>query len=555
MNKASLARYDHAMPRFRTPLNARALAVLAVVAAVLGVSLHTSSAGATTLRPCAACKGYATGQPLRDLPALMSANDVLSTTLTARLSTVAIGGRRVKAEVYNGAEVGPTLVVDPGDRLNVLLRNRMDADYLPYGASSHNPPPLFPGQPYVGWPQRLGNITNLHVHGLHVSPNPPSDDVLLQVRPGHDFQYRYDLPEDISPGVYWYHPHGHHYTDMQLSQGQAGAIIVRGGLDNVPGIAGLRDRLMVIQNPTIARGQVTSGQYLTPVHRLITINAQVQPVIDIKPGETQRWRLVNASSERFLSLVAPKGGVQFWEIARDGSRFETPVRNGVLFLSPGQRVELLVRAGPTPGSFPIVQRRFDQRPTPYGQQPRVQIATMRVAGEAQTPAPIPMNLGGPTRDMSGPGVRIAARHVIRFSQSPPHFFIDGAMFWDTVHAMPGMSGMSMGSMGPTFVARVNTVQEWTLANDSPEWHNFHIHVNDFQVVRRNGVAVGGQPQWYDTVAIPPGRTVVIRIPFDDFTGTFVFHCHVLVHEDHGMMAIVKVVDRGRPPLTVPETAS
>ncbi len=516
------------------------MALVAGVAVVLALA-GTALAAAPVLRPCAACEGFATGEPLRDLPALTTSGGVLSTTLTARLSTVTVGGQRVRAEVYNGAAIGPTLVVDPGDRMNVLLRNRMRADYLPYGASSQDPPPLFPGQPYVGWPQRLGNITNLHVHGLHVSPNAPSDDVLLRIHPGQDYQYRYDLPEDISPGVYWYHPHGHHYTDMQVSQGQVGAIIVRGGLDDVPAIASLRDRLMVIQNPTIARGQVTSGQYLTPEHRLITINAQVQPVIDIKPGETQRWRIVNASTERFLSIVAPQGGAQFWQIARDGSRLQTPMRVGVLFLSPGQRLEVLVRAGAKPGSFALVQRRFNQRPTPYGKQPRVQIATMRVAGAAQTPAPIPMDLGGPTRDLRGSDVRIAGRHVIRFTQSPPRFYVDGAMFWDTTHAMHGMAGMTMGSVGPTFLSRVGTVQEWTLANDSPEWHNFHLHINDVQVVRINGVPVGGQPRWFDSLAIPPGRTIVIRIPFDDFTGTYVFHCHVLVHEDHGMMAIVKTV--------------
>ena len=464
---------------------------------------------------------------------------MLSRDVNAVLSSVTIGGRRVRAEVYNDMPLGPTLVVAPGDRMNVLLRNRMHADYLPYGASSLDPPPLFPGQPYVGWPQPLGNITNLHVHGLHVSPIAPSDDVLLRIAPGHGYQYRYDLPADISPGLYWYHPHGHEYVDMQVSQGQVGAIVVRGGLDDVPGIAGLRERLMVIQNPTIARGQVTSGQYLTPVHRLITVNAQVQPVVDIKPGETQRWRLLNASTERYLSFVLPEGGAEMWQLATDGNSLAQPRRISTIWLAPGQREEVLVRAGSERGSFPLVQQKFNQRPTPYGKQPRVKVATLRVAGAAQTPAPVPTRLVA-VRDVRGPDVPIAKRHVIRFTQSPPHFYIDGKQFWDTEHGMPGMPGMT-GSMGPTFVARVNTIQEWTLANDSVEWHNFHIHVDDYQLVRRNGKPVTGQPRWFDSIAIPPHQSITVRIPFDDFTGTFVFHCHVLVHEDHGMMAIVRVV--------------
>jgi FtsP/CotA-like multicopper oxidase with cupredoxin domain len=481
--------------------------------------------------PCQACRGFVTGQPLVEPRQIVSSNGVLSTTLTARLSMTTVGGRRVLSQVYDGQLPGPTLVVDPGDTMRVLLRNRMKADYLPYGASSQDPPPIFPGQPYAGFPQMLGNVTNLHVHGMHVSPNPPSDDVLLRVHPGEQYQYRYEIPADHPPGIYWYHPHGHHYTDMQVGQGQAGAIIVRGGLDDLPGIEGLRDRVMVIQNVEVKDGAVTSPQYQPPKYRLITINGQVQPLIDIKPGETQRWRLVNASNERFLEILPLGNAASFWQVAADGVALAAPVRIGKIWLSPGQRMEVLVRAGQRTGSFPLVQARFNQRPTPYGQQPRVQIATMRIAGATQAPQPIPTTLL-PVRDVRGPDVPIAARRVIRFTQSPPKFFIDGAMFHDH-HGM---------DPGPVFVARVNTVQEWTLANDSPEWHNFHIHVDDFQVVRRFGVPVSGQPQWFDTIAIPPHRTIVVRIPFDDFTGTFVFHCHVLVHEDHGMMAVVRVVD-------------
>ena len=501
-----------------------------MVLGVLAALVLVVPAAATPTPPCQACRGFVTGQPLVEPNVLASSNGALSTTLTAKLSTTTIGGRRVKSEVYNGQFPGPTLVVDPGDTLKVLLRNRMKADYLPYGASDQDPTPIFPGQPYAGFPQMVGNVTNLHVHGMHVSPIAPSDDVLLRVDPGEDYQYTYDLPANSRAGLYWYHPHGHHYADMQVGEGQAGAIVVRGGLDDLPGIAGLRDRIMVVQNVTVHNGAVASSQYLTPEHRLITINGQVQPVIDIKPGETQRWRILNASYERFLKILPAANGLRMWKLAVDSDTLTAPERIGKVFLAPGQRMEVLVQAGPRTGDFPLVQAKFNQRPTPYGKQPRVQIATVRVAGAAQTPEAIPTTLL-PARDLRGPDVKIAARHVIRFTQSPPKFFIDGALFHDH-HGM---------DPGPVFLARVNTVQEWTIANDSPEWHNFHLHVDDYQIVRVNGVPVGGQPQWADSMAVPPGRTIVVRIPFDDFTGTFVFHCHVLVHEDHGMMAVVKVL--------------
>jgi suppressor of ftsI len=517
-------------------------ALVLLVAIVAGSSFLTrttpAAADAKATPPCKPCEGYATGQPLQTPNRIYAEGGVLDYTLTAGMSTFELGGRTVRSEVYNGQFPGPTLVVDQGDTMNVLLRNRMKADYLPYGASSQNPPPQFPGQPYAGFPQRLGNITNLHVHGMHVSPNAPSDDVLLKIPPGDQFQYRYKLPADHPPGLYWYHPHGHRYTDMQVGEGQAGAIIVKGGLDEVPGVKGLEDRLMVFQNVTVKNGTVASSQYLPPDGRLITINGQVQPRIDIRPGETQRWRLLNASYERFLKIL-PMGGARYWQLSQDAATFAHPKQVGELWLAPGQRMDVLVQAGPEPGSFPLIQAAFSQRPTPYGKQPRVQVATLNVAGAAETPQEIPANLL-PVEDLRGPNVKIAARHTIRFTQAPPRFFIDGALFND-----------HHGKVGPTFVVGLNTVEEWKISNASPEWHNFHLHVDDYQIVREDGKALKGEPQWADSIAVAPGKTITIRIPFRDYPGTFVFHCHVLVHEDHGMMAVVKVVDRGRPPLVVP----
>ncbi len=519
--------------------------IVLLIAVVAGTSILTrttpADALAKTTPECKPCEGYATDQPLQTPNIVSSVNGVLDYTLTAGMSTFDLGGRTVRSQVYNGQFPGTTMVVNPGDTMNVLLRNRMKANYLPYGASAQDPPPIFPGQPYAVFPQKLGNITNLHVHGMHVSPVAPSDDVLLKIPPGQQYQYKYKLPADHPAGLFWYHPHGHHYADMQVGSGQAGAIIVKGGLDDVPGIKGLVDRVMVFQNVTVKNGVVASSQYLTPEHRLITINGQVQPRIDIRPGETQRWRLLNASYERFLKIL-PMEGARYWQLSSDANTFAHPKQVGELWLAPGQRMEVLVQAGQKAGSFPLVQAAFNQRPTPYGKQPRVQVASLNVTGTAQTPQEIPANLL-PVRDLRGPEVKISGRHTIRFTQDPPKraFYIDGALFYD-----------HHDKIGPTFVATLNTVQEWKIVNDSPEWHNFHLHVDDYQIIRKDGKELKGDPEWADSIAIPPGKTITIRIPFADYAGTFVLHCHVLVHEDHGMMAIVKVVDRGRPPLVVAE---
>ncbi len=235
-------------------MRSRYSVLIGLLVATVALVGGTAAEAAITTPPCFACSGFVTGEPLQEPQRFESANGSLSASLTAKLTTTTVGGRTVRGEVYNGQFPGPTLVISPGDQFNVLLRNRMQADYLPYGASSLDPPPIFPGQPYAGFPQPLGNITNLHVHGLHVSPKAPGDDVLLAIKPGGQYQYQYPIPADHASGLFWYHPHHHQYTDMQVSQGQAGAIIVRGGLDEIAGIKGLRDRVMVIQNVQVKNG-------------------------------------------------------------------------------------------------------------------------------------------------------------------------------------------------------------------------------------------------------------------------------------------------------------
>jgi FtsP/CotA-like multicopper oxidase with cupredoxin domain len=197
-------------------------------------------------------------------------------------------------------------------------------------------------------------------------------------------------------------------------------------------------------------------------------------------------------------------------------------------MGPGQRLEVLVRAPRTAGQYPLIQTYFNQRPTPFGKQPEVKLATLSVAGPAQSPQPVPQDLSV-QEDLRG--APIAQHRSVTFQQNPgvAEFYVNGKVF------------ASHGTIKTIFRMKLGTTEEWVLRNRSPEWHNFHIHINDFQVVSRNGKALTGQPNWQDSVTIPPNESVTIRQRFTDFTGRFVFHCHVLVHEDHGMMAAVEVV--------------
>ncbi len=520
-------RYTFPMPErtHRPRLVLAAVGLAAIVGGVGAIGAVAAVAIADDAPPCEACQGFVTGELLTPPPSVQSSGGLLDTSITAQTRTVTIGGRRVSTQTYGPTFSGPTWVVSPGDNLRVLLRNHLPVGYLPFGQWSGK------------WLQPKGGVTNLHVHGLHVSPASPSDDIFLNVKSGQSYQYSYDLPATHRPGLYWYHPHMHRYVDMQTFAGMAGAIIVRGGLDNVPGIGNLRDRMVFIQNTEVRDGVTTASQYQVPSKRVITVNGQVQPRIDIQPGESQRLRIVNATTERFIQ-IEPAGG-EYWILARDGNTLQRPVRSSLLQMAPGQRLEVLVRAPRTPGQYPLVQTYFNQRPTPFGKQPRVKIATLSVGGDAVTPTPVPQNLStgenlSTREDLStSEDLRtadVAVRRRVVFTQNPgiAAFYVNGKQF------------AAHGKVSLLFRPKVNTTEEWLIKNQSPEWHNFHIHINPYQVVARDGKPVRGQPYWADSVGIAPGRSVTIRQRFADFTGEFVFHCHVLVHEDHGMMAAIEV---------------
>jgi suppressor of ftsI len=414
--------------------------------------------------------GY--GEP----PVLASRNGLLAVTLQAQPAPTLGQGRLA----YEAHVPGPTLSLKPGEELKIALVNGLRAD-----------------------------PTNLHVHGLHVSPSGNGDNVFVHVMNGETFVYEYALPPNHAPGLYWYHPHQHGVANAQVSAGLAGAIVIEGGLDEVPGIAGLTERLLLLQGPFLdAR---TQSQYL--------VNGQVNPVIPIRPGETQRWRIANISANAFYDLQL--AGHQLHQIASDGNPLSEVVPIDTLLLGPGERAEVLVQGGAL-GIYEL--RSLAWVPDiPSQAQPQFLVATMASTGEAVEPAPMPTTLL-PFDDLSDEP--IAQQRIVTFEErsEPPIFAIDGKAFVeDRVDQ----------------VVKLGTTEEWVLRNASPEWHPFHIHVNDFQIMSRNGEPVF--PHYEDTTLLPPNGEVVIRTRFLDFTGRFVYHCHILGHEDAGMMGVVEVV--------------
>jgi len=464
----------------------------------LGAGLAVAGLGAGALiRRGAGAQTPVEGLPLVEPAVRASRDGLLETSLTARESRIALAGRTVSSMVYEGSFPGPTLRVRPGDTLKLRLSNQLSAP------------------------------TNLHTHGLHVSPSGNSDNVLLHIHPGQTFDFQFDIPQNHAAGFNWYHPHLHGEVTEQVFGGMAGALIVEGDLDALPGIAGLRERVLVLQAtqhdregdtvpPSASRAQSQFGRL---------VNGQLRPLIDIRPGETQRWRFLNASPNVFFRLHLD--GHVLHEIGTDGNTLAEPRARDEILLSPGERSEVLVRSDGA-GRFALRSLDFDGG---FSVQPEVVLATMVSDGAPVAPRPLPETLL-PFFDLRALPVdqkRLITFQVLPLNRFAPvipmaTFMVDNKLFdMDRVDQ----------------VMRLGSTEEWTVRNGSNNWHPFHIHINDFQVTRINGEPVEARGL-KDTVAIPPFGEMTMRTRFLDFTGKFVFHCHILQHEDGGMMQVVEV---------------
>jgi len=484
----------------RRRMRKRALAALVVVPAVaagtlaIGLSVAASQ-GALGGEPI-------TGQALKEPPVVRSKNGRLAITFTAKSSVVELGGRNVGTWAYNSMVPGPTLELKRGDSLQITNVNRL------------------PNQP-----------TNLHTHGLHVSPKGQGDNVFVNSPSGNTFTNKYTIPMDHIPGQYWYHPHRHMYVTNQVAAGMAGTIIIKADTPEERALAKYRTRLMVFQDFQIENGVVVAPGQPSSAPLLTHVNGQLQPVVDMRPGETQRWRMANLQANNFLRIQVP-AGMKAWIIATDGNPTSRPIPVDDMLLPPAGRRTILVRKDAA--SDLVVQN------IPWGagiQAIKQQdLFTVRTAGSARPKQSLP-SMRAVMPDLRG--IPVANSRTVQFSLGPPPAGSTTPQFL--------INNMNYDSWGNQNLAamKLNTVEEWTLTNTSSEYHPFHIHIQPFQVVSINGVPVQGV-EYRDTMPIPPmvngepGK-VVIRQRYTNFTGRFVIHCHILFHEDHGMMAPVQVV--------------
>jgi FtsP/CotA-like multicopper oxidase with cupredoxin domain len=622
-----------------------------------------------------------------------SSNEVLRTTLHACISDIEILDQNAQppetAEIhpptFEGTIPGPTLVVKPGDKLSILVVNDLPT----------NPPNeranRFPHDEYT---------LNLHTHGLTVSPLGISDNIFREMAPGTANQVEIQIPKDHPTGTYWYHVHKHGSANFQFFSGMAGFLIVKGGegtLDAVPEVVAARDVPMAFQviratndgtlvfvhqqaqqfgtfpfpdhdppptteqqglwstygldgGPTVA----SDGSFTGPPSRFsYTTNGIANPTLHMRPGEVQRWRLLNASDGDNLQMVLvskddPKQGLGLNVVAMDAITVpKTYAHNpgDPLVIASGQRMDVMVKAG-KPGTYLLqtldpdsgvvqtsvspyrdaqypngidpatrVSRHSADFPTPcppLGGKPEdcepggmrfgefsypVTLATIEVSGQAKDmdlPADaLPTLESLPSIDTMLNKKPDVVRNVVfedcgdvpdfKTNVSLPscgwYFAKYDKVYWggspfynllmmrdadDKGQPNPGSTDMPLvnfkkeGLFDPTQPLFPDMIagnyEEWTVTNRTLSDHPFHLHQNHVLITKINGITLP-QPEWHDTLNVPaivcvkdlgcampqdvtklPPGSITFRTYFNPVTaGCFVGHCHIIDHEDLGMM--------------------
>ncbi len=427
---------------------------------------------------------------------------------------------------FNGHTVPPTIRVLPGDTLKITYVNDLPR---PSGEQCSVGPCM--------------NMTNLHFHGLGVSPKAPADDVLDMIAmPGQTLNYVVHIPPSQEPGLYWYHTHPHGESEQQAVDGMSGAIIVEGIERYEPMVRDLPERIIILRGPAIGKdagGQATLKKVQAAVagcgnaevpERVFTTNGVLRPAINIAPGERQFWRIVNASADRYSDVQVD--GSPWQIVGLDGMPLsyhnpEHPVRIADhVLLPPASRLEAIV-TGPPAGSKATLRTRCvdtgpDGDPTPAMVLADI-VSTSSLMSQLQT-ITVSDHRPASYRQPKLEALEMAPpQFVATFTEDKKVFYINGQRY------EPGAKPMTEAVVG--------TYQHWRVENQTKELHPMHLHQVHFLVYAVNGTRLPN-PEWVDTANVPYGGSIDMIVDFTNpvIRGMSVFHCHLLNHEDKGMMA-------------------
>ena len=407
-----------------------------------------------------------------------------------------VPGKPTTAWAYNGTVPGPTIELREGDTVTVHFHNR------------------------------LTQTTTVHWHGLHI-PAGADGSPLNPVLAGGNQDYVFKVPVGTA-GTYWYHPHPDMTTTEQVARGLYGALVVLPARPADDPLAGIRDRLLILSdNRFRPDGSVDFPERMSLAAQidaengregnLLFVNGRQMPALSIRPGELQRLRIINASAARIYRLAIP--GQKLLHVGSDGGLLAAPREVDELLVANSERVEVLVRGG-EPGSRAVLQTlpydRYDPHTRPPDWNQPHDLLELRTSTDAP---PSAMTVPATLRAIQPIDIRqVAARRSIVFSQGL-------------------INGKAMDMRRVDITARLGTTEIWQVENVVGMDHPFHLHGFRFQVLDRDGVP---EPylSWKDSVNVLKHGKVRIAVKFEDFAGKWMFHCHILDHEDMGMMGIL-----------------
>ena len=477
---------------------------------------------------------------------VVSEDGVLELDFNIGFAYAMLNGQKINIRTYNGSFPAPTLVARPGDVLRLRHINNLPHE-VPGPVHDINHPHGF-------------NTLNFHSHGLNVSPLGNEDNVLLEMHPGETFETEIHIPADHPTGTFWYHPHKHGSAAHHLGNGMAGLLILvdeENDIRAVPEIGAAKEVELIFQE--IYLQDLADGVGETPNHpnsveewffsdkirvettvngvacnELQTDGSLIFPELHMRPGEVQHWRM--SHSGIFINMPLIIEDHQVHVIAYDGITAEEVHTVDEMFWVSGQRRDVLIKASDTPGTYAVKRRGGYQQAAEVNRWMEKTLFNIVVEGE-------PMDMALPTK-LNPPSARlpyiqddeIAVKREVAFS------FIDNTNLGIFIFTIDGRV-VNPAHVDYTMV--VGTAEEWTITNDKGSDHPFHFHVNWFElhsVVDHDGVeTVYDPPLWMDTANIPRDGKIVIRQRIQNYQGMAVFHCHILNHEDEGMMSIIEFV--------------
>jgi FtsP/CotA-like multicopper oxidase with cupredoxin domain len=499
--------------------------------------------GGTTSPPGGGTSNPPPGAVFADPPAAASTRNgnVLEVSIEAKAGAGDLGGTPATLLTYGGGFVAPVIQAKRGDLLRLHFTNS-----LPAGGATN----------LLGHPRFA---TNLHVHGLHVTPgtNPDGiagDDVFRSVPAGGgSLDYEHDLSLQPAGSMGLYHPHMHGAVAEQIWGGMIGPIDIA----DDPGspLAAYETHLLVLKDISLSGGAPAPYDSILDYvmgkeGNLVMVNGRVNPVLAIRPGQVQRWRIFNASTARFYRLSLEGHSLQV--IGTDGGLLDKPYPVTEILLAPAERLDVLVQASPAAGSFRLFALPYDRGGMGMmgggmggsmgGMQAfggttsaQVTLLTLEGAGASATDAlPVQVNLS-------------AKRIAVDVVSLPRTRFVLGMMM-----GRGTINGVSFDEMADGTVSayqhnsKVGTYEVWEIVNQTGMDHPWHQHVNSAQLLSASGpdAAFATYADLYthvpglkDTVIVPKGGNITLLVPVMDHAGKTVFHCHIVEHEDIGMMGI------------------